>query len=230
MWSPGSDHPQMVLALPRCKTMLSPKMGLTKGCVLSTCGGIGDMPGVFWAKALQLSASRILSAATRGRINLKIMTMNPFYSTTAFCDASETCDNRPRDTDILPSTPQGLTCTIKVNRSLTNLLRQLLRPHYLEGSRHRRRSCIRLASANRHRVSAFRNDRFARFAYHAQIAILQLEAHLPRFTWVQVYALEAAQSAQRSTRHTREAEVKLRDFIALALSRICHRHFRSDER
>jgi hypothetical protein len=102
----------MVLALPRCKTMLSPKIGLTKGCVLSTCGAIGAMPGVFWAEALQLSASRMLVAATR-RIDLKIMTMNPFYSTISL----EIPDKSPRDIDILPSTPQGLTCTIKVDQS-----------------------------------------------------------------------------------------------------------------
>jgi len=29
--SPGFDQPQIVLASPRCKTMLSPNIGLTKG-------------------------------------------------------------------------------------------------------------------------------------------------------------------------------------------------------
>ena len=113
-----------------------------------------------------------------------------------------------------------------MKHTLTNLLRQRLRPSYLEGSRRRRRSCIRLASANRNRISALSNNRLARFAHHAQIAILQLEAHLLRFAWVQVNALEAAQGAQRRSRHTREAEVKLRNLIACLLSGIRNCHFR----
>ena len=29
--SPGSDHPQIVFGFPRCRTMLSPNIGLTNG-------------------------------------------------------------------------------------------------------------------------------------------------------------------------------------------------------
>ena len=38
--SPGSDQPQMVSGLPRCSTMLSPKMGLTNGRDLVVADGI----------------------------------------------------------------------------------------------------------------------------------------------------------------------------------------------
>src|SRR5271157_6177995 len=98
------------------------------------------------------------------------------------------------------------------------LLRQRLGSHYPERPRHRGRSCIRLTSANRHRIGALRNDWLACLAHHAQIPFLQFESHFLRFAWSQVHALEAAQSSLGGSRHIRKAEVKLGNFIALPLS------------
>ncbi len=52
--SPGSDQPQMVSTLPRCRTMSSPKSGLTNGKGLRA-GGAGNGP---CAKALQPCENR----------------------------------------------------------------------------------------------------------------------------------------------------------------------------
>jgi len=37
--SPGSDHPQIVFGFPRCRTMLSPNIGLTNGSGPTSVGG-----------------------------------------------------------------------------------------------------------------------------------------------------------------------------------------------
>src|ERR1035438_359767 len=84
MWSPGSDQPHITFAFPRCRTMLSPKSGLTNG------SGLAVASVAPWAEGLPLSGSRMPVAATRRRMNLKVMTLSPFHSTTpALCSAHE---------------------------------------------------------------------------------------------------------------------------------------------
>ena len=57
------------------------------------------------------------------------------------------------------------------------LLRQRLCSSDIESPCYSRRSCLRLASANGDRIDAFRDDRLAGFADHAQISILEIEVH-----------------------------------------------------
>lgn len=67
---PASDHDDSKRA---------PNSELTKGCVLGTRGGIGGMPGVFWAEATGvMRASRTPVAAITLRTNLFIVIPSPF--------------------------------------------------------------------------------------------------------------------------------------------------------
>src|ERR1035438_7889394 len=109
------------------------------------------------------------------------------------------------------------------------LLRKRLRARNLECLSHHWRSRIRLTSADRYGICAFRNDRVARSAHYTQVAIRQHEANLLRLTGLQVNALKAAQSPQGCSGHIWEAEVELSNFVALVLSGICDPH-RGDKR
>ena len=82
----------MVFFLPRCSTMLSPKIGLTNG------SGLSAGSGGFWAKALHASESRNPTAMTRMRDFLGIMDFknsvqpsNSLHKFVGFAQQSNSC-------------------------------------------------------------------------------------------------------------------------------------------
>lgn len=87
--SPGSDQPQMVFFLPRCSTMLSPKIGLTNDRGLRV-----DSRGL-WAKAGHASETRNPTATRRMRDFLGIMISRTSFSNSLHIFAGHwVCDNR----------------------------------------------------------------------------------------------------------------------------------------
>src|ERR1035437_4618671 len=101
-----------------------------------------------------------------------------------------------------------------------SLLRQRLASVYLERCVHRRCSCVRLAAADRDRVTALRNDRIPSLGDHHQVAVLQLKLDLLRLARLEVNSLEAAQSTQRGPGDVGEGEVDLSDLVTLTVSGI----------
>src|ERR1035437_1736297 len=67
--SPGSDHPQIAFGLPRWRTMLSPKIGLTNGSGAAAWGGAPRAPPPANARTLA-SRQRVLLPALGNLISI----------------------------------------------------------------------------------------------------------------------------------------------------------------
>src|SRR5579863_7477501 len=70
--SPGSDQPQIVSGLPRCKTMLSPKMVLTNGKDFAAAAVVA-WPGVGCAHAAISPTNSKAASVAAARIERQIM-------------------------------------------------------------------------------------------------------------------------------------------------------------
>jgi hypothetical protein len=81
----------------------------------------------------------------------------------------------------------------RLNRE--SLFRQCLCSYYLKSSAGPRRSRSRLTTAYRHRIFAFRNDRYAGIIHHAQVPSIEFEMYSLRFPGIEMNALETAERA-----------------------------------
>src|SRR5215469_17969404 len=108
----------------------------------------------------------------------------------------------------------------EVPRSI--LLRQLLLPLNHQVSVGMRRASSRLSSAHSDEVVARRNETVACFIHITQIARPERQFHMLLFASLEIDASETTQRLQRSTRDLWECDVKLHDFVAIALAGVLH--------
>ena len=112
------------------------------------------------------------------------------------------------------------------SRSPAQLVGQAHRLFNAERSCNRGRATVRLAAADRDRVLALGDDRLARSVTMLEVARLsKLNSHLLASPGIQMHALECPHRPQRRSHHVREAQVKLRHFVARHFAGVCHRHF-----